>query len=180
MSTALSTLIESYKREVAVPGEFDLTFTNTSDDDILGSLADAFGEAQLEGFFGSSTIDLGTFTVTPDLSQAGASVIVLFGGIRTLRSQIRNLASKTKYEAAGAIYEVERASLVLTTELKTMEGRRDRLSELALRQARATGQGTTFMLDMYLAKSAGYGYLNSLGVGPGGFYGWELAGYGGV
>lgn len=178
MATNLETLVEPLKRELAVPGEFATYFPNTTDDDLVGCLADSFSEAQLDGFFSASTIDLNTFDVTPDLSGAGGALIVIYGGIRTLRSKIRNTKTTTRYEAGGAVYDVQQSALVLKQELESFENRKRQLL-LDSRMQRLALVGSTYVLDGYLVRANGY--LNELGLGEyGGFYLSELAGYGGV
>lgn len=172
--TDLHGYIEPLKREVAVPGEFDTTFANTSDDDILGLLEDAFAEAQLDGFFGNQTLDLTTGVVTPGLSSGGGALVVLYGGVRMIRSQLRNLKNQQKYEAGGATYEVSTSATILTQELKDLTARKNNLLALVLRQAR--GQNAVYVSDGYLTKSRGYfptGYYGEFGS----FYGYEIAGF---
>lgn len=152
--TDLNTLVEPLKRELAVPGTFDSVFPNTDDSDLAGALADAVGEAMLDGFFGASTLDPTALTVTPALSSGAQALIVIYAGARSIRSQLRNIKTRTKYEAAGAIYEVETAASVLTQELKDITARKDNLLALILRQARA-GQSIQ-MMDGYLIRARGY------------------------
>lgn len=158
----LSDLVEAYKREAAIPGTFATSFPSTSDDDILGSLMDAFGEAQIDGFFGEAELDLDAGTVTPDLSTAGAHLIVMYAAMRLVRQQLRS--TKTKYKAGPV--ELEQSASALTEELRQLERRRNGFIEQAIRLGRA--QGVTFVADLYPARSAPYGYVY------GGFFAWEM------
>jgi hypothetical protein len=169
--SALDDLVEGLKREVAVPGEFAASFPNTTDDDLVGTLADAFGSAQLDGFFGNMVLDLNLGTVTPDLSAAGAALIITYASERVLLSKLRNLASKTVYKAGGVEYSVEQSASVLTAELKLLQQRRNDIKAQAMRAARA-GQAV-YMVDAYVTRSMGhiFGYGSSAG-----FYGYELTG----
>ncbi|HVH54529.1 MAG TPA: hypothetical protein VNA32_10425, partial [Actinomycetota bacterium] len=153
-ATDLTTLVEALKRELAVPGEFDTVFPNTSDDDLAAALADAVAEAQLDGFFGGNTVDPAALTVTPALSSGAMALVVIYAGIRSIRSQLRNMKTHVKYEAAGVSYETETAASVLTQELKDFRDRKDNLLALILRQSRA-GSAVQVM-DGYLIRSRGY------------------------
>lgn len=174
-TTALATLVEPLKRELAVPGEFDTIFPNTGDPDLTGSLADAFGQAQLDGFFGTSTVDLTALTVTPALSSGAGALLVLYAAERTIRAQLRNLKTAVKYEAGGVIYDVQQSASVLTQELKDIQARRTNMLALILRQSRA-GMAV-HVGDAYLVRARGYfplGYYGEFGS----FYGYEVSGYG--
>lgn len=153
-STNLSTLVEALKRELAVPGEFDNIFPNTTDEDLEGALADAAAEAQLDGFLGASVIDATLFTITPAISSGAGALLIIYAGVRAIRAQLRNSKNRQKYEAGGAIYEVETSATILTQELKDFTDRRKNLLALILRQARA-GQGVQ-VLDGYLIRARGY------------------------
>lgn len=148
--TSLQGLIEPLKREIAVPGEFETVFPNTSDEDLLAALADALGEAQLDGYFQTTVLDDGTpdFEVTPDLSRAAMALIVIYAGARILRAQLRQLDSATRYKAGNVEYETSKSANLL----------RDELALLALRKkelivaARSSGR-TVYQLDAYLGRA---------------------------
>lgn len=159
----LATLVEPLKREIAIPGEFDTTFPNTSDDDLTYSLADGFAEAQLDGYFPTLVLDPDDNSVTPDLSAAGGSLVIIYTGMRIIRSQLRALNTRSNYEAASVKYEVEKSSTVLREELKYLIKRRDDLTAQARRST-----GATYVFDSYFARSA----VDWSRVG--GFYAYEL------
>src|SRR5574337_377386 len=115
--TALDTLIDPLKRELAVPGDFDTIFPNTLDGDLLASLGDAFGEAQLDGYFPAVTLDLDTYLLTPDVSTAGGAMLIIYAGMRIIRPQMRAINLVEKYAAGSASYEVQRSSTLLREEL---------------------------------------------------------------
>ena len=161
--TDLGDLAEAFKREVAVPGTFATAFPSMSDDDIVGSLADAFGEAQLDGFFGTLSLDVDAGLVDPDLSVAGAALVVMYAGMRLIRQQLRGM--KTRYKAGPV--EVEQSASALTEELKQIERRRIQVIQQAVRAGR--GYGSVFVLDAYVSRAASYNYY-------GGFFAWELTG----
>lgn len=162
----LAALVEAYKREATVPGTFDATFPSTTDEDIVGALADAFAEAQLDGFFGSMVLDVELGEVTPDLSVAGAALVVIYAGMRLTRQQLRTLNTRTAYKAGPVEYETERSAGALTEELKQLKTRRDQILANAIRAGR--NAGTTFVLDGYVSRAAGYNFY-------GGFFAYEIA-----
>lgn len=170
----LQDLVEPLKRELAVPGEFINLFPNTQDTDLLNKLGDAFAMAQLAGFFGAQVLDLTTSTVTPGLSSGGGALVILFAVESVLRAQIRALKTRTKYESAGSVYEVEQSANVLTAELNMIRERRDELLALIRRQLRSNR--AVYVSDGYLIRAWGYmpGFYGELGH----FYGYELAGLG--
>ncbi len=136
MPTDLATLVEAFQREVAVPGAFDSAFPDTSPTDIIGCLMDAFGEAQLDGWFGSYTLDVATSSVadagntdplTNGLSLAGQALIVLYAGMRMVRNQMMNTKSQVRYKAGPVEYETATSATVLTQMLKDLAARRQEL-----------------------------------------------------
>lgn len=153
-SSDLSDLVGALQREVAVPGAFSTTFPNTAASDLQAKLGDAFGQAQLDGFFGQMALDVDAGIVTPQLSSAGGAVLILYAAESIIRSQLRVLKTKVDYEAAGAKYDVEQAASVLTQELKDLTARRTQLLANILRQMRA-GQAV-FVSDGYLTRAFGY------------------------
>lgn len=167
--TELVDLVEAFKREVAVPGAFATDFPNTSDVDLEAALADAFGMARLDGFFGTIELDVATGTVTPDLSVAGASLIVLYAGLRMTRQQLRVFKTRTSYKAGPVEYEVESSASALAEDLKQLERRRKDLIEQAVRAGR--GRGTTFVLDAYSMRAGSWSFY-------GGFFPHEYDSFG--
>lgn len=162
--SALPDLVEAFKREVAVPGTFATTFPSTSDEDIEGSLADAFANAQLDGFFGSMELDLATGTVTPDLSLAGAALVVIYAGLRMTRNQLRTLNTINRYKAGPVEFETQSSAAALTEDLRQLERRRQELITQAIRAGR--GRGTTFVIDGYVSRASSWNFY-------GGFFPYE-------
>lgn len=156
----LADLVEAFKREVSVPGTFSQDFPLTSDDDLAAALGDAFGEAQLDGFFGAMELDPATGVVTPDLSLAGAALIVIYGGIRMTRQQLRALRTATKYKAGPVEYELQSSASAVTEDLKQLERRKQSIIDGAIRAGR--GRGTTFVLDAYVSRQGTYDFYGGL------------------
>lgn len=167
----LADLVEAFKREVSVPGNFATDFPNTSDDDLQAALADAFGEAQLDGFFGAMELDVDAGTTTPDLSLAGAALLVIYAGIRMTRQQLRALKTSTKYKAGPVEYDIQSSAGAITEELKQLQARKQNIIDGAVRAGR--GRGTTFVIDGYISRQGTYDFYG--GLFPYEFYSSDLA-----
>jgi hypothetical protein len=172
----LSAYIPALKREVSGPGEFDADFPSSDDGELLGGLADGFGQAQLDGFFGTMVCDPVANTVTPDLSFAGGQLCVIYAGERILKAKLRNIQTKALYKAAGVEYEVDYSASALTQELKDLQARKTQLLRQILIVARAGN--AVHVTDGYLIRSQGYFPLGVWG-DWGGFFGYEVGGLGG-
>lgn len=164
--SALADLVEAFKREVAVPGAFAATFPSTSDEDLEEALKDAFANARLDGFFSTMELDVATGAVTPDLSVAGAALVILYAGLRMTRTQLRTLNTVVRYQAGPVEYETQQSAALLTEDLKQLERRRQELIAQALRAGRGTG--STFVIDGYVARASAYNFY-------GGFFPHEVS-----
>ena len=143
--TDLADLVEAYKREVSLPGAFATDFPTVTDPAIRGALGDAFAEAQLDGFFGAMEIDTEEWVVTPDLSTAGAALVVVYAGIRVLRQKLLAQGSESVYKAGPVEYSTKQNSYAQTELMKQLERRKNQIIDNAKR-----GAGTSvFMLDAY-------------------------------
>lgn len=164
MSTLSAELVDALKRELAVPGEFGETFPNTTDDDLNLVLADAFSEAQLDGFFGQVVLSPDLNTLTPDLSRPGGMLVVFYAAARVIRSQIRNTPTSSTYKAGPVEYAIQTGIGILKDEL-------DRISQrkIDLLLAARRGAGVTYVFDGYFAR-VGASYWSAIG----GFYPYEL------
>ena len=152
-ATDLSELVESLKREVAVPGTFSTLFPETTDDDLTASLMDAFAQAQLDGFLtGNAMNDDGV--VAPGLSKGAQALVVIYAGIRFLTVMLINRTSHTRYEASGAVFEQDYAASVLSQALKDLRQKKVDLTEAAKLTARSM-LGVT-VVDGYLVKVADF------------------------
>ncbi len=145
--TDLSSLVESFQREVAIPGTFETAYPDTSDDDLIATLADAFAQAQLDGFFPASVLDPLAGTVTPDLSVPASALIVIYAGMRWIRAELRTMNSNTRYKAGPVEYETSRPVQLLTQLLKDLTTRRD-----ALLEAAQIGRSLDQVLDGYFGR----------------------------
>lgn len=122
----LSTLVGSLKREVAIPGTFDNIFADTGQSDLIGTLADSFAQAQLDGWFGTMTLDLTdplNPIVSPDLSLAGGALVVITAGIRFIRAQLRAQQQSATYKAGTVEYSVGYSASAMVQDLKDLQAR---------------------------------------------------------
>jgi hypothetical protein len=128
--TAFADLVDAFQREVAIPGTFENTYPDTTDADIEAALADAFAQAQLDGFFPTSLIDTAAGTVAPDLSAPAAALVIIYAGMRWIRAELRSI-SNVRYKAGPVEYETQYPAALLTQLLKELTLRRDALLEAA-------------------------------------------------
>lgn len=161
--TQLLDLVEALKREVAVPGDFTNTFPSTQDTDLVAALADAFAQAQLEGFFPHHQLDLESGAVTPDLSTAGGALVVMYAGSRMIRHQLLSMAVGRRYKAGPAEYETNPVASLLTQMLKELQGR---VNTLLAGAGNTKLRTTVFMIDSYPVRATN----------TGGFFTHELPG----
>jgi hypothetical protein len=170
MATNLSTLVEPLQRELAVPGEFDTYFPDTDEDGLIGTLSDAFAECQLDGFFGTQTLDLETFDVSPDLSLPGGALVVLYAASRTIRARMRSMNSTERYKAGPVEFETGKAASMMTAELKLIQDTKDRL----IAQGKKSG-AMDYVFDGYFSR-ASVQWSNLAVERSSGFFAYELAG----
>lgn len=168
--TALATLVPALKRELAIPGDYVNLFPDSDDATLTGYLADAFGEAQLYGFFLTVTLDASNPAApvsTPDVSTAGAALISIFASMRIIRAQLRNMLAGERYKAGAAEYEVSRGATVLRQELVYLQQRITELVQQAKIQSRIA---SVYVMDNYPARGGVVTY--------GCFFPYEYGGYG--
>lgn len=168
--TDISDQVEQLKRAVAVPGKFEIYYPETTDDDLTGALEDAFAQCQLDGFFPTYQLDLNTGLVTPDLLLSEIRMIVLYSSIRIIQTQLMNTKNQTRYEAGGAVYDVQTSSNVLTAILNELVTEKKdiitRLQQVSTAAAYAT-------VDAYFTRAVTrgpyWGYPEYIGDNYGGF-----------
>ena len=160
--TDLADLVDSLKREVAIPGTFSTVFPNTTDDDVTGALADGLAETQLDGWMPTLQLDLDTNLTTPDLSLAGRALVVIYAGIRIVRNQLQNMTAHVRYETRGNVFEQDRGAGMLKEALSDLSKRRQSLIALRLQR---TGTSVS-MRDGYMIRANAF-YAFELGLGLG-------------
>lgn len=160
--TDLRTLVDALKREVAVPGTYDDVFPDTGPDQLAATLADAFAEAQLQGFFGDvsltvdATVSPASYETSKPLSAAGGALIVLFAGMRILRSQMRTLSQSATYKAGSVEYSTANMTTVIRDELKALRDRLDGLIVDGKRSGRAVAVADTYAKRLSEGRLAAY------------------------
>lgn len=164
----LADLTDALKREVAVPGTFATVFPNTTDEDLEGTLLDAFAQCQLDGFMLDIAIDDDGVTA-PDITRGQQALVVIYAGCRMLMAELLNRKSHTRYEANGSVFEQDQAASMLTQALKDLQEKKQRLWDLA--QRRPT---SVTVVDGYFIKATDF-YWPTPGGGVGShdpFGGW--------
>lgn len=153
--TQLSDWTGSLQRTVARPGGFATFFPTTTSTDLVGSLLDGFGDAQLDGFLVAPIMYVADDTglVTPSLSRPQAALVVLYSARLFLRAELANRKNRTHYAARGNSAETEQSATIITELLRTAEAR---ITELRNRQRLAGLAGAFLMADAYLVKAIGY------------------------
>lgn len=165
--TALTELVEALKRELAVPGVYDDVFPDTDNTQLAAALADAFAEAQLNGFF--TTLTLGEapdYETSEDISAAAGALVLLFASMRILRAWLRSISTNERYKAGPVEYETARSTNLLRDELAYLRARIDALILGAQRSQRAAL--SVHVLDSYWSRVS-----DPLGI-TGGFFPNEL------
>ena len=133
----LNDLIPALKRTAAPPGEFDTLFPEATDEELVGYIADAVAECQLDGFLAKYEIDLLQETVEPDLTNDSGAVKVagamalLYASYRIVLNELRNVRNRVAYQAGSASMEEDRTASMLNEILRQLNARKQDLIEQA-------------------------------------------------
>lgn len=147
----LADLIETFKRAVARPGTFAVNYPETTDDDLAGSLMDAFGESQLDGFFTTGyVLDLDSAFVDPDLTQAEGRLLVIYAAIRFIEVELLNRPVSTDAQAGKASFRQEFSSNLLRALLDSLQKRR---AQLVDKLANSGASSAFYMADQYYLRA---------------------------
>lgn len=156
MAIDLGDLIESLQREVSPPGS-DL-FPDATDDDWFGHLQDAFWEVKLDGItsFNNYTESdglvspvSGTTELTRDLQQ----LVVLYAGIRILRSTMRDIKTTFRAQAGPVEYETQQSATLLRAIFDELASKRN----LILNRLSDVGAVDTAYIDMIYQRDLSMG-----------------------
>lgn len=146
---------DSLRRVLARPGTFSTLFPETTQDDLVGVLLDGLAEVQLDGMLTEFSFD-DTGTVTPDLTAPQSALVILYAGVRLIRSELLNRAQHKRYVGAGGVtFEEDQATNVLRDIMKTLNDQKERIREIASRDY----VGAFGMVDQYFVR-ANEGRLN--------------------
>lgn len=155
--TDLSDLVPALQREIAEPGQFSTYFPGVTAGQLTGWLMDAFGQAQLEGYFGTYVLDADAETIMPNLTPGGQAFVVMIAGERILTNRILNMRAAVRYQAGPVKYETENSANVMSEVLKQLRARRERITMVAT--GIGGSNGAVFTEDSYADRiAAGWGY----------------------
>jgi hypothetical protein len=134
MAIDLADYAPSLRREVTPLGT--TMFAAVTDNDLTAYLTDAFWEARLDGFLtGYAADEDGVVTPTSgstDLSLAGVALVVMYAGIRVMRTQILNMGTDFRAKAGPVEFEKQNSAIMLREMLKQLYDRRTLLIERSL------------------------------------------------
>lgn len=129
MAVDLDDYVPSLQREVNPPGT---AIFDVSDDVWVGYLTDAFWEARMDGFMAGYTCDEDG-SVTPlagggaDLPRQYVALIVLYAGVRILRTQILNTKTLFRAKAGPTEFEQQNSATMLAEMLKQLAAAKQQL-----------------------------------------------------
>lgn len=124
MAVDLSEFIPALKREVSVPGTTGI-LDAASEDELIGTLVDAFWMGRLDGFFATWTCDEDGL-VEPrdaggeDMPRTLVSVVLLYASIKVIRNKILGTGTTFRAKAGSVEYETSTSANVLTEMLKQL------------------------------------------------------------
>jgi hypothetical protein len=134
MAIDLADHAPSLRREVTPLGS--TLFASVTDSDLTAYLADAFWEARLDGFLtGYAADEDGVVTPTSgstDLSLAGVALVVMYAGIRVMRTQILNMNTLFRAKAGPVEFEQQNSAIMLREMVRALQERRNLLIERSL------------------------------------------------
>ncbi len=154
--TDLALFTQSLRNVVARPGTYADLFPETTDDLLIQVLADGLAECHLEATLLGYEADDNAL-VRPPLASGQIALVVLYAGLRLLRSELVNRVTSTKYVAGPVSAETTYATNVLRDIMKALQAQKDRVTILLSTNTAATAFS---MADSYAA--------NNWGIGPNG------------
>lgn len=117
MTLPLEDLVPQLKRSLSTPGGDE--FPDALNSEWVGSLADAFMDAKMYGFFDNWRLDNDGEIVEPlstsgdDLSDIQQRLVVVYASMNVLLTKLANLNTMTKYQAGPALTETQKSSQLL-------------------------------------------------------------------
>lgn len=149
--TDLGDYVDSLRAVLARPGTFSDLFPETTDDGLIQLLRDGLAEANMEQLLTGYVSDINGI-VRPEMPPGGVAMVVLFAGVRLVRSEILNRITSTKYTAGPVSAEQSYSTNILRDVAKALEAQKTVLINLY----RASSAGASFyMTDSYIANATG-------------------------
>jgi hypothetical protein len=147
--TDLANFTESVRNILARPGMFATVFPETSDDGLVGLLADALAECHMEALLLAYEAD-GNSLVRPAMTSGEIALVVLYAGVRMIRAELLNRITSSKYVAGPVSAESSYATNVLRDIMKALEAQKDTITT----KLSNLGAGMLFsMEDQYAANA---------------------------
>lgn len=152
----LSDMVPALRRSIAVPGGFAELFPDAIEAELVGLLADAVAEAQLDGFLRDYEVDPDLESIEPDISNgefpnAFGALVLLYASYQLLRNEVMNRKTHVRYQAGSAVFEEDQTASMLN---ELMRQARKRLEELRLRAERGEMDDSgAFVLDMHFIRA---------------------------
>lgn len=148
----LSESIASLRDLVATPGTFASIYPDTTKDDLIRVLADAFAECQLEGMLLKHSVDPDGY-VDPPINQGELAMVIIFAAVRFMRASLLNANASVTYKAGSAEYSTSTSATLLKAILDDLKAQKDRLIDLADQSGGPdSGNVAFYMADQYLAR----------------------------
>lgn len=140
MAVELADYVASLRREVTPLGATLPTTVTTSE--LIGYLADAFWEARLDGFCeGYAADEDGVIDpITPDgsvdptggdIGREQIALLIVYAGVRILRTQVLNTRSQFRAKAGPVEYEEQNGATMLAEALRQLSATKSRLQQQA-------------------------------------------------
>lgn len=147
--TDLAGYTESLRNVLARPGTFGDLFPETTDDGLIGLLADGLAECHLETTLSTFEADANGL-VRPVMATGQIALVILYAGIRLIRGELLNRATSTKYVAGPVSAESTQSTNILRDVMKALEEQKIRITLLYA----SAGAGAFFSMDdAYMANA---------------------------
>lgn len=149
--TDLANYTVSVRDVIARPGTFADLFPETTDDNLIQVLKDALAECHLERTLLDYEAD-DDGLVRPEMTSGQVAMVVLYGGVRLIRSELLNRVTNAKYVAGPVSAETTYATNVLRDIMKALQTQKDRVTAAA---AVSGANAAFYMADSYVANATG-------------------------
>lgn len=139
--------VDSLRAILARPGTFSDLFPETNDDGLIQLLRDGLAECNMEQLLVGYVSNINGI-VRPEMPPGAAAMVVLFAGVRLVRSEILNRITSTKYVAGPVSAEQNYSTNILRDVAKQLEAQK-----LALIKVYSTSSAGAqfYMADAFIA-----------------------------